>query len=124
MTVAKKTLDAQKLIEACIAVCEDRQAKEIIAYDVRGNSTLADYFLVCSGNSSTHLQAIASHLGQATKELGVMPRSVEGTPESRWLLIDYNDVVIHIFHPDSRAYYEIEGLFKQAKVIYPKEAAD
>lgn len=118
MTVVK-SLDAKLLVEACIAVCEDRQAKEIIAYDVRGTSTLADFIIVCSGNSATHLQAISSHLADATRELGVSPRAVEGTPASRWLLLDYSDVVIHLFHPETRAYYDIEGLFKQAKVMYP-----
>ena len=98
------------LLHKVLKVCEDRKANDIIAYDVRNKSVLADYYLFCSANSIAHMRAILQHLEKALKEVGVHPRSIEGVASSRWIIMDYNDVLIHIFHHDTRSYYNVEGL--------------
>ncbi len=115
-------MDSDKLVQECIAICEDRKAVNVMVFDVRGSSTIADYYLFCSGNSEIHLRAIANNLTRGLKDkLGILPRSVEGTPASRWILVDFADVLAHIFHPETREHYDIESLYQDSPRIYPPD---
>ncbi len=115
-------MDSEKLIRTCIEVCEDRKARDVAAYDVRGASTLADFYLFCSGTSSPHLRAIQQHLDQALKQEGTLPRAVEGTPDSHWILLDYDDVLVHVFLEETRDFYRIEELL-EGEQFYPETVA-
>ena len=115
-------LTAEQLMERSIQVCEDRKAEKLEVYDVRGESILADYYLFCSGNSSPHITAIRNSLDKTFRSEGIMPKSIEGSPESQWILMDYADILIHIFQPDAREFYNVEALLDIERRIYP--AAD
>lgn len=119
MTTTETDVESRSLIDACIAVCEDRQAVDVRAYDIGQQSTLADYCLICTGNSTSHINAIANNLDRTLREHGIKPRSMEGTPESGWILVDYADVLIHLFLPEARINYNIEGLMKSSNQIFP-----
>ncbi len=112
-------MDSEALITTCIKVCEDHHAVDLHVYDVRGKNILTDYYLICTGNSTTHLHALQQNLDKTLKGVDVLPRSAEGTPESEWILIDYNDVLVHLFSGTSRASYNIEALLDDAQRIFP-----
>ena len=91
------------------------QAEDIVVLDLRGLSTLADFFVVCTATSVPHLKAVSREIrGRTEEEIGERPRSAEGQAESLWLVIDYVDVVVHIFHQDKRDYYSLEDLWSDA----------
>lgn len=114
----------QELLQMAIDTCEDRQAQDLTVYDMRGKSTLADYYLFCTGNSTTHIQALSGNLERRLKEGGFPPRSIEGTPDSRWMLLDYNHILVHIFDAEARARYNVEALLERDRRIYPVDSAE
>lgn len=96
---------------------EERKAENILLLDVQSITILADYFIICSGTSERHLRALSDDLTKQLKVDAGRPLSVEGEPESGWVLIDYGDVIVHIFMPQTRRFYDLEGLWKDAQVV-------
>lgn len=96
----------------------DRKALDIVQLDVREMVSYTDYFVLCTGRSDRQARAIhdAIHLGMKSAH-GLLPRRVEGVTESRWILLDYLDVVVHIFTPETREYYRLEQLWGEAPVL-------
>jgi ribosome-associated protein len=87
----------------------------VIAIDLRGISNFTDFFVICSGTSEPHLKAIVSELQERLKEdHGVKPMAVDGFPTSQWIVADYTDVVVHIFHQEKRGLYSLEDLWGDA----------
>jgi ribosome-associated protein len=84
--------------------------------DVRGRTLLADYFVICSGTSNTHIKALADALVVDGKPEGLHKDRMEGYSEARWVLVDYGDVVVHIFARQEREYYDIESLWRETAV--------
>jgi ribosome-associated protein len=85
--------------------------------DIRSQSTLADYFVICSGDNERQLRAIVEHIDETIqKEFGWNPR-IEGTPETGWILVDYDDVVVHVFSTEQRDYYRLERLWSKAPPV-------
>lgn len=101
---------AQRAAEAADA----KKALDILVLDLRGLTTIADYFVICSGASSTQVGAIADGVGQAMAREGVNTSHIEGGSESSWILMDLGDVVVHIFDEQARAYYSLERLWGDA----------
>lgn len=87
---------------------------EPVALEVKGLCSFADYFLICSGNSRRHVLALAEHLETALSQAGAKPLGVEGLQEGLWVLMDFNDLVIHIFSQPLREFYNLEGLWAEA----------
>jgi ribosome-associated protein len=86
-----------------------------VAIDLRGISSFTDFFIICSGTSEPHLKAIASELRDRLKQdHGVNPLAVDGFPASQWIVADFSDVVVHIFHQEKRAFYSLEDLWSDA----------
>jgi ribosome-associated protein len=93
----------------------DRKALEIVQLDLRGLISYTDFFLVCSGRTERQVKAIHDAIHQGMKsEHGLLPERVEGLSQARWVLIDYLDVVVHIFIPDARNFYRLEQLWAEA----------
>ena len=90
------------------------KAQEPVVLDVKGLCGFADYFLICSGTSRRHVQALAQHLQEGLREAGVRPLGVEGLEEANWVLLDYNDLVVHLFLKPLREFYDLEGLWVDA----------
>ena len=104
------------VIEGCAS---DVKAIEIVELDLRGVLGYTDYFVICSGNTDRQTKAIHDRIHQTLKsEHGLLPRRVEGLAEARWVLMDYLDVVVHVFTPDARDFYRLEQLWGEA----PKRA--
>ena len=85
--------------------------------DLRSISLLADYFVICSGESERQVKAIEDEIIEKTKEEGVRPLHIEGDPPSGWVLVDYGGVIVHVFAPAVRSYYQLEKLWSDALVV-------
>ena len=111
MTQAE-ALTTEQLTAAIAEYALDKKAQDVVALDLRGVSAFTDGFLICSGTSDRQAKAIhdAIHFG-LKKEHGLLPRRVEGVTESRWILMDYLDVIVHIFVPETRDFYRLEALW-------------
>jgi ribosome-associated protein len=93
----------------------DRKAIDIVQLDLRGISSITDYFVICSGRTDRQTKAIHDAIYARLKsEHGMLPRRVEGLGQSRWILMDYLDVVVHVFTPETREYYRLEQLWGEA----------
>ncbi|MGI8593730.1 MAG: ribosome silencing factor [Solirubrobacteraceae bacterium] len=105
-------LEASALAGTIAGYAAEKKAIDIVELDLRGVLDYTDFFVVCSGNTDRQTKAIHDgiHLGMK-KEHGVLPRRVEGVSESRWILMDYLDVIVHVFTPDTRSYYALERLW-------------
>lgn len=103
----------------------DRKALDVTLLDLRKVSTATDYFLIASGRSDTHVSAIGDYLVDELKKEGIRPSGVEGMRGGRWVLIDYVDFVVHVFHPAAREFYQLERLWGDAplRVLEPQESA-
>lgn len=112
-----KKLDSRSLVKLCRTIAEDKKAGDCVIFDVRKISSIADYFLICSGNSEPHLKAIADEITRRVREVGVRHRHHAGFPQSRWVVLDYGDVLVHVFHPELREHYDLERLWGDAKRV-------
>jgi len=114
-----KTLDKARLF---LDVIQERKAVDPILMEVGRLTSFMDYFLVASGNSSRQVQAISQHMERRLREEGFKPLGVEGEQEGHWVLMDYGDVVIHIFYQPVREFYDLEGLWTEAPRVEPHES--
>ena len=106
-----KTLDKAKL---CLRIVNERKAIEPVIFEVGKLLSITDYFLIASGNSSRQVQAIAQHVQRRMLEKGIRTYGIEGEKEGHWVLMDYGDVVIHIFYQPYRELYDLEELWIDA----------
>lgn len=100
-----------------VEAVEDKKAMNVVVLNLKEVSLVADYFIICHGNSDVQVQAIATEIRKKAEEHGITVRGIEGMDTARWVLIDLGDVVAHIFHRDEREYYNIERLWSDAKVV-------
>ncbi|MDH7484830.1 MAG: ribosome silencing factor [Anaerolineae bacterium] len=96
---------------------EEKQAEDIVLLDLRQVSILADYFVICSATTERQTRAIIDALSEDIRKEGVRPLHVEGEMGSGWLLVDYGSVIVHVFAPVQRAYYQLEGLWQHAAMV-------
>lgn len=102
--------------QTAIRAADEKQAVDILALDLRGITTMADVFLICHGRNTRQNQAIADEIEKQLKEVhGERPLAIEGLSNAEWILMDYGDLVVHIFTEKSREYYELERLYRDAK---------
>lgn len=110
------SLTIEQIKQLVVQAADDKKANQIVTLEIKPISLIADYFMICSGNSETQVQAIATEIKKRSEEQGVRVRKVEGFDSARWVLIDLGDVVAHVFHRDERGYYNLERLWKDAKL--------
>ena len=104
-------IDADAAVKTVLASLEDDKAEDILAIDIRGKSSFADMLVIASGRSGRHVSALADHVMRKLKDSGVKDVRVEGLPQADWVLVDAGDVVIHLFRPEVRAFYNIEKIW-------------
>ena len=104
-------MTAQEQAEAIKKALEERKGTDVKIYDVRGKSSLTDFFVVATGNAAPHLKALVAESQAAMKDAKIMSYRTSGDPESGWIVVDYIDVVVHVFSPEARAYYALEKLW-------------
>ena len=114
---AKKSTVLPADLRRAIELIIDRKGQDMILLDLRGLSNSTDYFLIVNGTSDTHVRAIADHLIDELSREGMKPDHIEGLRTGRWVLIDFIDFVIHVFHPTAREFYQLERLWGDAPTI-------
>jgi ribosome-associated protein len=109
-------MSERELLMAAVKAADDKRAEDIMVLNMRGISLIADYFIICHGNSDKQVQAIAREIREKALEKGYELKRMEGFDEARWVLIDIGDVVVHVFHKDERSYYNLERLWGDAPI--------
>ena len=110
-------LSAEEKTALSARVAEDRQALDVVVLDLREASSITDYFLICSGGSNRQVQAIADAIDEQLDQRGVISLGVEGYQAARWILMDYGDVIVHVFSQETREFYDLERLWGNAPKI-------
>ena len=95
----------------------DKQAEDVLLLDIRNVASFADYFVIASGTANRQIRAIVEAVEEVAKAEGAKPLGREGEADSGWVLLDYGDVIVHIFAPEERAYYDLEGLWHTATPV-------
>jgi ribosome-associated protein len=104
-------------VRTAVAAVEDRKGQRIQVIDLRGLNDVTDFFVIASGTSDAHVRGLADGVVQAMVGAGYGPHHVEGLPAGRWVLLDFVDLVVHVFHPESRAFYQLERLWQDAPTL-------
>ncbi len=103
--------DIRNVAETLAKALEDDKAEDVLFIDLEGKSSLADFMIIASGRSGRHVAALADHLAQDIKKLTGRPASIEGMPNADWVLIDTGDVIVHLFRPEVREFYNLEKIW-------------
>ena len=109
-----KAADFPEVVRRTVELIQERKAHDIVVLDLRGISSATDFFLLASGRSDTQVRAIAENVVDELKKEGHRPQHVEGLQGGRWVLVDYIDMVVHVFHPHARDFYQLENLWGDA----------
>ncbi len=111
------TTDSRTKSLLCLKAAIEKKAQDPVLLELKGITSFTDYFLLCSGKSDRQVQAIAQGIEETLRKRGIRPLGQEGTQEGKWILIDYEDVVVHIFLEPVRRFYDLEGLWIEAPRI-------
>ncbi|RRD94790.1 ribosome silencing factor [Clostridiales bacterium COT073_COT-073] len=106
-----------QIVKLAYAVLDDRQAEDIKIIDISEISILADYFIIVHGRNTSHIDALVNHVDQKLSEAGVTPKHIEYSSDNGWVLMDYSNVIIHIFSEQDRKFYELERIWADGKQI-------
>ncbi|MBS4176268.1 ribosome silencing factor [Lederbergia citrea] len=107
-------MNTKDVLKAVVKAADDKRAEDIVVLNMQGISLIADYFVICHGNSDKQVQAIARELKAVAEEAGIDVGRLEGFDEAKWILVDMGDVIAHVFHRDERSYYNLERLWGDA----------
>ena len=114
---------AEELAAICTRVALDSKAEDLVILDVRGLASFTDYFVIMSGRSTRHVQGLAESIEGTLRSKRISSKHSEGLREGKWVLLDFNDVVVHIFYKESRGFYDLEGLWHDAPTVDPEKLA-
>ena len=115
--VPKHSKETAKL---AVHALEEKKAKDIRIIDISDVTVLADYFIIASGNNRNQVQAMADEVEEALYKAGMEPKQVEGYQTANWILLDYQDIIIHIFDEENRLFYDLERIWRDGSVISPE----
>ena len=110
-------MNAIEIAKTAVKLLDDKKAQDIVVLDVGKLTSLGDYFVICSGTSSTQVKALADELDEKMKTFGIKSRRVENDKASQWVLLDYGDVICHIFYHETRDFYCLERLWGDAPKV-------
>ena len=107
-------MESLELTRKIVEILNDKKAQDIEVLTISKVSTITDYFVICTGNSSTQVKSLADEVDFKLGQMGREPYHIEGMSGDTWILLDYSDVIVHIFHKESRAFYSLERLWSDA----------
>ena len=110
-------MDSKTFVQKICKVLSDHKGEDILSIDIREKTDIADYYVVAGGRSMTHTRSLIDHVEEEMDKLGVAPIRREGIREGRWAVLDYGDVVVHIFNDESRLFYHLESLWGDDKNV-------
>ena len=109
--------DSKEMTSIAIRALEDRKAEDIRVIDITEVSVIADYFIIASGTNALQVQALADSVEESLGKAGYEPRHIEGYRSANWILMDYNDIIVHIFSDEQRIFYDLERIWRDGKVM-------
>lgn len=125
MDTQKQAPKGKELAELIATFAIDKKAEYVALVELTGATGIADWFVVCQGGNAPHDRAIAEEIIDGLKKIGLRPWHTEGLSDSRWVLVDYSDVVVHVMQPDLRKYYALEELWPESvTILYNGEESD
>lgn len=107
------------LVDLALSAADDLKARDMVALDLRGLNDATDWFVIASGTSDAHVRGIAQSVQDRLTQAGFKAHHVEGMTQGRWVLLDFVDIVVHLFHPEARAFYQLERLWNDAPRLVP-----
>lgn len=110
-------MDSREMAKAAVFGLEDKKGDNIQIIDISNVSVMADYFIIASGNNRNKVQAMANNVEEKLYDIGVHPRQIEGYQTANWILMDFNDIIVHIFNEEDRLFYNLEKIWLDGKVI-------
>ncbi|MGE0669030.1 MAG: ribosome silencing factor [Sphingomonadales bacterium] len=116
MSTQQRPASSDPLLSLIQKSLDDDQASDVVTIDLRGKTSLADYMLIASGRSARHVTAVAEHLGENLRSSGHRQFQIEGLPAADWVLIDAGDVIVHLFRPEVRSFYNLEKMWSPALI--------
>ena len=116
---SRKRESSEALVDLALAAADDLKARDMVALDLRGLNDATDWFVIASGTSDAHVRGIAQSVQDRLTDAGFKAHHVEGLTQGRWVLLDFVDIVVHLFHPEARAFYQLERLWNDAPRLTP-----
>ncbi len=110
-------LDSAELLKSTVKILQDKKAKDVEVIDISELTTIADYFVICSGTSTRHIKSLTDELEQGLNDIEVMELSKEGYSTANWVLVDIGDVVVHIFQKEFRELYDLERIWSDGRRV-------
>jgi ribosome-associated protein len=114
-------MDAKTLTKWICHALDEKKAEDIQVIDIKGVSVIADYFIVATGNNQNHLMAMQDEVDRIMHENGINARQIEGNRSSTWILMDYEDVIVHLFSKEDRLFYNLEKIWQDGTLLKPEE---
>jgi len=111
------TETSKKMVLACVDILDEKKGEDIQIIDISEVSSMADYFIIVSGNNRSHVQTLADYAEERLSRLGYDRNPIEGYDNANWILLDFKDVIIHIFDKESRSFYDLERIWRDGKVV-------
>lgn len=109
--------DSRNAARIAVNALQDKKAQDLRILDIKNVTVIADYFIIASGTNSNQVQAMADNVEEALGKAGYTPRQVEGYREANWILMDYNDIIVHIFSEENRLFYDIERIWRDGVTV-------
>ena len=113
--------EAKQTAKLALEALEDKKAMDVRILDITHVSTLADYFMIASGSNQNQVQAMVDNVEEMLTKAGYEPKQIEGTRNSSWILMDYGDLIIHVFDEENRLFYDLERIWRDGKVLEMEE---
>lgn len=110
-------MTSKETVKLIIDALEDKKAENIQIIDISEVSSVADYFIITNGTNKSQVQALADNVGEKLDRVGIHAKQVEGYSNANWILLDYTDIVIHVFDRESRGFYDLERIWRDGKLI-------
>ena len=109
--------NAKEMVKTAVAALQDKKGEDIRVIDISGVTVIADYFIIASGSNPNQVQALVDNVEEQLGRAGYEPKQVEGTRGSNWILMDYGDLIIHVFDEENRLFYDLERIWRDGKVL-------
>ena len=110
-------MELLKIVKQAVEALEDKKAEDITVIDIGEVSTIADYFIIANGTNSNQVMAMADNVDEALHKAGHPVKQVEGYNEGNWVLLDYNDIIVHVFDRENRLFYDLERIWRDGKAV-------
>ncbi|KSV59919.1 ribosome silencing factor [Acetivibrio ethanolgignens] len=114
-------MESKEMVKIAYAALEDKKAEDIRVIEIKDISIIADYLIIANGSNSSQVQALVDNVDEKLSEAGVSNKRIEGSRNSSWILMDYNDVIVHVFSREDRLFYDLERIWRDGKDISKEE---